>query len=256
MPAQEPPPEPPAPEPPAPSAVAEAAEEQAGGDADAPGGPADSAVPAGGPAEEPVADATLVPPLPHSCKAGRVLYGLAMKLLFHCFTTCLESVLRACSDSLNSNCGELWCGNPCCLKKCPAARQIAMLIGALHARLCFEARQWQVRIPIEAMKLACFEQQLCIHVATPAHSHCSHRHMGAAPAQAEAIAEPDEAEGAGPPQPAQAEAGAEPGEAQAAGQAPPGGEGSKPVRAALGAAADALRKPSLSARKRLKPGNT
>ena len=131
------------------------------------------------------------------------------------------------------------------------ATQTVMLTGASDAGLCFEARQWQVRILIEAMKLACFEQQLCIHVATPAHSRFSHRLMGAAPAHA--TAERDEVEGATPPPPDQAEAGAEPGEGQAAGQAPPGGEGSKPVRAALGDAADALRNPLLSARKRSKP---
>ena len=66
----------------------------------------------------------------------------------------------------------------------------------------------------------CFGEQAFIYVATPAHSHCSHRRVGAAPAQAEA--------------------GAEAGEAQGAGPAPPDEEDKSPVRAALNAAAEAL----------------
>ena len=66
-PLEPPAPQPPAPQPPAPPAMVEAAEEQGESEADAQGGPA----------EEP-ADANLVPPLPHSRKAGCMLYGLAM----------------------------------------------------------------------------------------------------------------------------------------------------------------------------------
>lgn len=66
----------------------------------------------------------------------------------------------------------------------------------------------------------CSGEQACIYVATTAHSHCSHRHVGAAPAQAEAGAEAGEAQGTGPASPAE--------------------EDRSPVRAALNAAADAL----------------
>lgn len=104
-PAPEAPPAPPAPEPPAPPAVTEAAQEKAGGEADAPGGPADSAVPVGGPPEESEVDATLVILFPYSCKA--VLCVVCFDYIKCYFTVAGFAIKVGCVHALT------WSKTPC-----------------------------------------------------------------------------------------------------------------------------------------------